>query len=273
VQGQGEVIWWGGDCFYRYREGGLAEPLGKGIISRFLTDSDFGAGAIKRVEPQSMASEDQLMIGAYDPRSGIFVWSYQGPSDAEWKHSRAVLYNPAEDRWALIDAAGLNLAAITQLPNTTTSESAELAGLIGLDWDGVDDTTWFQFIGTQVYAASFRTKTFAIQLDEAERPLNVQIEGVIPVFSDNERGGSGAFTSVPRISVLVEMGMDPRLGDGYQSETYNTIDNADQRKMLPFRLSGAWAKVTVNIDEMQNVALDNFEGLYIHWNVRGTGGA
>ncbi len=268
VQGQDEVMWWGGDCFYRYREGGLAEPLGKGIISRFLTDANFSDGAIKRVEPGDMAIEDQIMVGAYDARSGVFLWSYQGANDFDWRHSRAIAYNPAEDRWALFNIPSANVSAIAQLPNTTTSNSAELSGIVGLDFDGLR-TTWFQYDSRGAYAASFRTKKFAVQLDESERPLMVRITGIIPVFSVSY---TPTGLTPPDITVTLEMATDPGMQEGYDTEAYTSTYSDDERDMLPFDLHGVYARITVDVAAATGRAfamLDAFEGLYIQWETRG----
>lgn len=277
VSGQDKTMWWGGDCFYQMAQGGQPQELGRGILSRFLTDAEFSDGAIKPVDPTEMRVEDQIMEGWYDPGAGLFLWHYQGLSDGDWQHSRAVVYDPAEDRWALLDLGAYvvgdiaylptRMSAATQLPNTTTSATNELRGTLGIEWDGIN-TTWFRFDGATTYGAEFRSKWFAVQLDEQEQPVLSQIEGIIPVFSTALKP-EGAW---PTVSVKLEMALEPRSQFGYQTETYAS-SSADQRQMLPFRLGGLWARVTVSVGEMSAAIMDAFEGLYIEHRPRGTGGA
>lgn len=284
VVGQDEVMWWAGDCFYRMRQGNdVAEPLGKGIVSRMLTDADFSDAAMRRAESPDMVTEDQRMIGDYDSRSGVFVWQYQGANDPDFRHTRQIYYSPAEDRWSIANLPGANMSGICQLPNTNTSDTAELSGIIGVDYDGLGDSvtagrhggsTWFRFDGSQTYEATFRTKTFAIQLDDSERPMLVQVEGVVPIFSSSRRVNGQKNSELVDVSVTLEMAMDQQLSVAYAAETYSLSDpRIDDRKVLPFRLAGVWARVELTVREMNKNILDALDGIYIIWNVRGTGGA
>ncbi len=278
VTGQDKTLWWGGDCFYSLVEGGQPVALGRGVISRFLTDSEFSDGAIKQIDPTEMRIEDQIMEGHFDPSCGLFIWHYEGVNDSDWQHNRCVVYDPSSDRWAIPDLSAYfegdvgyppaRIAALTQLPNTTTSATNDLKGSIGIDWDGVN-STWFRFDGSTTYAAQFRSKVFAIQLDDAERPLMAEVVGILPVFSSVLKAGG----SWPPVTITLEMALDPRMVLAYNSEAYTSPTHTDQRQMFPFQLGGLWARITVDVGSMSAAMMNAFEGVYIEWNQRGTGGA
>lgn len=265
VQGQGEVFFWGGESFYRATPGSMPRPLGKGAISRYLTDTQFSSGAIRQKAPASMAEEDQRMVGAWDPHSGLIVWAYQGVNDAEWKHSRAVVYNPEEDRWAIWNIEGLNLSALVQFPNTVNDDTHETKGLIGFDWNGTD-SRWFRFDDANTYRVFLRTKTFPIAMEQDGRPRLVRLKGVLPIFTVDP-GEAGA--TWPDISIQVEAWQDPRRVPAAAFESYLQTQ-ADGRNWFPHDIEGYFFRIVVDMPVMSGKTVRSFDGVYLDWELRGS---
>lgn len=265
VQGQGEVFFWGGESFYRLPPGGFPQPLGKGVISRYLTDTQFSDGAIRQKAPASMAEEDQRMVGAWDPHSGLVVWTYQGRNDTEWRHSRAVVYNPEEDRWAVWDISGANISAPLQFPNTINDDAHETKGLIGFDWDSTN-SRWFRFDDANTYQVFLRTKTFPIAMEQDGRPRLVRLKGVLPVYTTNP-GEFGA--TWPNISVQVEAWHDPRRVPAAEFQGYFQ-SQADSRNWFPHDLEGYFFRIVISMPPMSGKIVRSFDGVYLDWELRGS---
>jgi hypothetical protein len=277
VQGQGEVFFWGGESFYRFPRapGSVPLPLGKGLIARMLTDTDYSDAAIRQATPAGMKEEDQRIVGAWCAHSGLLVWTYQGKDDDEWRHSRAVVYNPDEDRWSVWhlgpfvveDQAfvGGDIAAMFSQPNTTDDSTHELKGVLGLDWDGTN-SRWFRFDGGGVYEATLRTKTFPVAMEQDGRPRLVRLKGVLPLLTGEAKGSA----TLPDITVRVESGLDPRFVIAPVVAEYTASGAADSRRWLPFDQEGYWFRITVTVPAATGKAMRTFDGVYLDWEVRGS---
>lgn len=264
VEAGGYIYFWGGDCFYRMADnGGYPEAVGRGVISRYLTDRH-SDGAIVRYLPEEMSHEDQVMRGSYDSHAGVILWTYQGVSDSRWQHSKGVAYCPAEDRWALLDISGANIAGLYQQPNVLSAANHDLRGTIGFGWDGTD-STWFRFNSDTANSAIFRTKIFpASMTEDVTRPMMSRIKGVMPIWKYNAPNT----VARPPITVLVEAGQDPNLEQS-TSSTY-TSTGADERYWFPHDITGAFFRITVTVDGLdKDSQMDAFSGMYIDYQERG----
>lgn len=260
AEGRGEVMFWGGDSFYR--QVGMEEPqaVGRGVLSAYLTDVEYSAGHIKPLAPTALDEEDQIMIGAFDPLAGVYVWIYQGPNDPLWRHSRAVVYSPGEDRWALFELPG-DVSTIIRQPNTSNAQTHVLRGLLGFTFDGTD-STWFRFDDLAVYEQTYRTKIFPIALDDDDRPRPARIRGILPIFS-----AVSSDAVLPALTIKLEGAFDGRFGNPIP-ETYSTAD-VDHRNMFPFDRTGLFWKITVTVPETSGKAINALDGLYIDWEPMG----
>lgn len=271
VAGQGEVFFWGGECFYRQAmaPGAVPLPLGKGVISRYLTDNLFSEGALRAASPAGFAEEDQVMIGAWDPHAGLVVWIYQGRTDAEWRHTRAVVYNPGEDRWSAWNIPSGNLSCLFTLPNTLDAGTHQLKGLLGLDYDGTN-STWLRFDDSATYEVTTRSKVFPIALEQEGRPRRVRLKGVLPIFTADPLQGLGQSPAWPSVTVQVESGEDPRFFIAPATKSYTASSAADHRQWFPFDQEGYFFRITVTIPTMATRVMRSLDTLALDWELRGS---
>lgn len=265
VAGQATIYFWGGETFYRLptAPGATPQPFAGPVLSRYLTDTHFSEGAIKQVSPAGMKEEDQVMIGAWDRHAGLIAWAYQGKNDSEWKHSRAVVYNPIEDRWSVWNLPAANLAALFSLPNTINDDQHILKGLLGIDWDGAN-SKWLRFDGESTYSITLRTKIFPIAMEQEGRPRKVRLKGVLPVFTADTLTGE----IWPDVTVTVTSSIDLRFETGSYSAAYTASAAADPRQWLPFDQEGYWFQITLDVPTMRRKILRTLDALYLDWELR-----
>lgn len=261
--GDGYIYFFDGSGFSRMSAvvGGAPEPIGSEVLSRFLTDTDFSAGAVAQVEPTSIADEEQLMVGWWDPHARLLFQEYQALGDSAYRHTRGLCYNPREDRWSAYLKAGQNLAFACTHPNVTTDETHLLKGTIGFDYNGTD-STWFKFSGGLTEGVTFRTKRQTIGLDEQGRPMATRVTGILPVFT------VAAGATPPPITVTAYAAGDLHFLTGVDSETYTSAD-ASEAGFLPHRVAGLWWYFEVTVPVLALKMMTAFKGLYLEHDVRG----
>lgn len=118
--------------------------------------SDYVLRTLKPGPYPSMAEEDQAMVGARDPSSGLILWSLRGNDDDAWRHGQALLYNPERDAWALLTQP-IDVSFIATNPNSVVEQHKILRGVLGFTYDGTD-ISWFRFSGATAYPSVFQTK-------------------------------------------------------------------------------------------------------------------
>ena len=262
VSADGLVYFWGGSTFYRTDGYNPPQPIGSDVLSRFLSDPDFSTGGIAQIQPSNIGEEDQVMVGWFDKNAGLLFWEYQGTSDALYKHTRLVVYNPREDRWSYGVIPSGNIAYAIGKPNVTTNETYLLKGTIGFDWDGTN-STWFRFLGGSTYDVTFTTKRQTIGLDDNDRPQAAQIRGVMPVFSVSTNDATW-----PDLTVTVQAAEDPRLLLNPQTDSYSR-SSANEQGWFPINLGGNWFVFSVAVPPMSSKVMTAFQGIYVDWQPRG----
>lgn len=97
------------DGFKVCRTGQRVEPIGVGAVNRMVTDSAYERRAVQPVDTDEIPVAESVVVGAYDRITGCIWWSLrtigaQGDDPAPaWQNNVIVIYNPSEDRWAVIE--------------------------------------------------------------------------------------------------------------------------------------------------------------------------
>lgn len=276
VRGVGAIYWWNGDGFARLIEGGYPEAIGGDMLTAYLTDSKFSDAAILNRSPSSYAEEDQMMVGWRDPVTGLLFWHYRSvpystapgvnpqPVNA-YQHQRIVVLNPANGEFTVLQDTNFNVAYACSLPNAQSSDQHVLRGSYAFDYIA-GTTTWFKWSSGNTYQARFHVKRQAIALDNSEKPVNVRVTGVMPVFTALPAG------TIPLVSVTGTTSNDPlyvpRTGINPNAVTY-TQASADEWGVYPFSLEGRWFDWDVTVPDLMGSTIAAFKGLYIVWEARG----
>lgn len=293
VQADGFIYWWGGSCFWVTDGTALPQRVGDQVVANFLADTITSPGAIQPYDPLDMASEDQMMIGSYDPKTGLIRWTYMAQGDQPWRHSRAILYSPKEDRWAAIRLPGANFACHTRQQNSITNETLYEHGTIGFDWDGTT-STWFKYSGSGTYTATIATQIRPIGLDKADMPIGARTRGysyvpnpqqdypirarlreIFPMYSETAASGPPNSAQGTPITLTVECSEDPfcRPGSGsYRIETFSNLI-ANERFTFPVDdLAAFWWRFTFTLGPLANARMIYaFRGAWLSWEPRSRG--
>lgn len=293
VQAEGFIYWWGGSCFWVSDGTALPQRVGDQVISNWLADTITSAAALQPYNPADMAAEDQMMIGSYDPETGIIRWTYMAQGDQPWRHSRAVLYSPKEDRWAAVRIPGAGFAHHTRQQNSITNETLFEHGTIGFDWDGVT-TTWFKYSGSGTYLATLATQIRPIGLDKADMPIGARTRGysyvpnpqqdypirarlreIIPMWSETPATGPPSGSQGTPMTLTVEVSEDPLCrptSGSYRSVTYSNLI-ANERFAFPTSdLEGFWWRFTITLGPLANARMIYaFRGCWLSWEPRSRG--
>lgn len=264
------LCWFDGSTFRRYLGGQTESDLvdiGSTVLSEYLT-GDFSPHPIAQIEPGDISIEDQIMVGSWDPFARVVVWTYQDRGGTAFRHTRGIVYNPAEERWGTIYDPNLSSAYLCTKPNVTNSDTFLLKGTVGFDWSGTT-TSWFRFDGATTYEMTFQSKRQALGIEEAQDklPTAARITGVLPVFSTLPEGAA-----IPRLSVLVEGSNDPFFATSLRSKTVDTT-RANSAGWMPADLAAFWFRFTVTCPEMTAQQARAFKGLYLTWDYAGTPGS
>ena len=294
VEAEGFIFWWGGGCFWVSDGTGATSPIlqrvGDQVIANYLADTITSAGALQPYDPLDMAAEDQMMIGSYDQETGIIRWTYMAQGDQPWRHSRAVLYSPKEDRWAAIRLPGANFSRHARQQNSITGETLYEHGTVGFDWDGTT-TTWFKYSGNGTYVATLATQVRPIGLDKADMPIGARTRGysyipnpqqdypirarlreIFPMWSETSALGGPASALGTPMTLTIEVSEDPLVrptGGSYRAATYTNLI-ANERFAFPTDdLEGYWWRFTFTLGPLASARMIYaFKGAWLSWEPR-----
>lgn len=265
-----------GECFFR---GSLDEVtrIGDGSVTRMLTDAENLDESLAELNPGSIAIEDQLMVGARDPKTGLILWTYQAKTDEPWRHSRGVLYNPLEDRWSPVTGP-FDVSAITSIPNTINADTHLMKSVLGFSWDGTD-ATWFKFSGDTMEVVfdtklrrlpsasdAVRDPTTGRFAEPAVEPM-LSVRAVRPVFSFPRT----ADVTLPAATVSVTGYRDAdRTSDTMIVETA-TADNRNDRGIYNFGrgVHGFYHSFAATLAPTPTNAVYNLVGWWVEYDVAG----
>jgi hypothetical protein len=290
VQADGYIYWWGGNCFWVTDGTALPQRVGDQVVSNYIADTIISPGAIQPYDPPDMASEDQMMIGSYDSETGLIRWTYMAQGDLPWRHSRAVLYSPKEDRWAAIRLPGANFAFHAQQRNTITNETLYEHGTIGFDWDGTT-TTWWKYAGSSTYVATISTQIRPIGLDKADMPIGARTRGysyvpnpqqdypirarlreIFPMWSETPALGPPNGNLGTPMTLTVEVSEDPLCrptSGSYRSVIYSNLIANEQFRFPTDDLAGFWWRFTFTVGPLANARMVYaFQGAWLSWEPR-----
>lgn len=259
------VMWFDGATFQLYN-GGTGEAsisdIGNGILSQYMADN------LAQIEPASIAEEDELMMGHWDPYARVVIWTYRDNGGTAYKHTRGIVFNPRENRWGTLYDPNLFAAVMASRKNVITSDSHLLKGTLGFDWSGTT-TSWFQFNGPATYEMVFGSKRQALGIEgvEPERsPVAARLMGVLPVFSTFPAG-----SAPPALSVVVTASNDPWFYTDARQKTTDT-SRASAQGILPCDITATWFLFSVTIPELTGQQARAFRGLYCFWAPAGQPG-
>lgn len=261
----GRYFFWGGDSFYV--TDGLSAPqrIGSEVVSWYLTDAVYSSGSIVRSQPVSIADEDQVIVGSYDPAAGLIMWSYQKVGKTSWSHDDCLFYNPKDDRWSVGSgySSQLPLASVCQMPNVSNADTHTLRGTVLFGMTG-GSLYRAQFSSNETLAATLTSRRQTIGLEESERPQSIRITGILPAWSVKlDTGGSW-----PSLTVSATAANDQRMVIGATTQSYTSSDT-NEAGWFPHDLAGAWWQFSVAIPQTLLAATVAFQGVYVRWEPRG----
>jgi hypothetical protein len=164
--------------------------LGEAELVKSLVDSDFEDAALGLPSGPDERIYDAMVVGARDAFSRLVFWGYVDTEAAAHRASRAVAYNPHEERFGEYEEAGLDLAALVTWPNVTnTSQSSLLRGVAGLSWDG-SSSHFFRWDSQETIEGEILTQTISAKsiLGQKSSGRSVILTGVRPVYKEQRKG-------------------------------------------------------------------------------------
>lgn len=244
------------DNFYRLAPGEQPVAIGDKVLCKFLKDAKFSLDAMALTTVTDPRHEEQVIIGGKCGFSRLLYWTYQGKDDPLYKHSRAVVYDTAADRWGFVQDSGLNTALVVSKPNVTVSDDFMLKGIVGFDWSG-SSTAWFQHSGETTYSMTLVSK-----IQTVVDGKNVKVNGIRPIFS-TDIISSGLW---PEIAITTECSNDPKMQYGVSTQT-KTTTQATKDGWVGWHDSGEFWRFTILIPELTLAMIKEFIGVGINYVV------
>lgn len=104
VSADNDVYFWGnGGIFAITNHGREIRRIGQGVIEKYLFDTRFQDTAIRPAITDDIRHNWGAVFGAYDPYSGLIIWSYRLQGDAYGENSGILVYSRKEDRFAILN--------------------------------------------------------------------------------------------------------------------------------------------------------------------------
>lgn len=256
IKAGGRVFWWDGGAFRALTGEGEPERVGTNVVSRFLTDRAISVAPLEVGVAGGMVEESLRMTAAYDAGTGVISWLYQDVGTDIGRHSKMLLYNTVEDRWALVDDPLLSGSLMVSGFNPSLVGYEPLDGISGFSADGTD-MTWVRFDDDVAYEATMVTKVRQVLEDRA-----VRITGIRPVFT-SEPGDNW-----PPLSVQVDAARDVRMSENSLQSAQGQV-RASERQVFPCDIAGNWFRFTVTIPERAHELVQALAGLYVHYQEAG----
>lgn len=261
------------DGFKVVRQGQYIERIGDGAVNRMITDTAFEPRAVQPVDSDAIPEKESAVIGAYDSVTDTLWWAVRtrgiaGDDPAPvWQNNVLFIYNPTEDRWAVIELieedgeeAPLRVTHLYSLP-TTEEASDSVARGIGLITISGTFPIEFQlnferFLGQDTYPATFITKIWSSKLISQDIE-KLKINAVRPSFRMAPEA-----TARPDVLVRVESSEDPLMQLDVNEEEH-TIADANSSLWYPFLIHGEYFRFTVGIPSLVNETVRELNGIGI----------
>jgi hypothetical protein len=275
----GEIAFWGGDGFYK--QAGMSPPtriglqLGSELINHGVPTDAGHTGLnfwfpLKLVSyPTGMLTEDAVVHGVRCARTGIVMWFFEheqafAPLPAAKNH--VVLWDPGSDLWSF-GQVSRDVAAVASYPDLSADHL--ISGIVGMTWDGTT-SNWFRFSGLETESAFLRWGAMPLELDGAEQPVTVEVQGIMPLFTwdvDMDH------TSPPsELFVTVRTYDDPYLGgiSGGQprTEALRIGTNNNEGGWMHEPLQGSLVQLDLQIDPT-DCRIPALHGVAVHYEVIG----
>lgn len=244
------------DNFYRLAAGEQPVAIGDRVLCKFIKDAKFSTEAMALTEVSDPRHEEQVIVGSKCGFSRLLYWTYQGKDDPLYKHSRAVVYDTAADRWGFVQDPDLRTALVVSKPNVTVSDDFMLKGVVGFDWDSTN-TAWFQHSSEDTYEMTLVTKVQTVVDGK-----NVKINGIRPIFSTDVLATGGW----PEITLTTETSNDPKMQYGVSTRTKSTSE-ATVDGWVGWHESGEFWRFTIVVPELKLAMIKEFIGIGINYVV------
>lgn len=268
VQVGRDVYFYDSDGFKVVRNGSFVEPVGQGQITRFVTDSEFEDFAPRAITTDREALADTAVIGTYDPVTGLIWWAIRGtPSSTsrvnqEWFNNSVIIYNPKEDRFAVMRTATsvppFSPCALIGMPGAKQSAETITRGvaaiMMGEDFlTGNFHADFLRFTDQKTYPATFRTKVWTTKMLLGESAEGL-IRGVRPVFR------MASALARPDVAVFIDSADDPLMQFDVVEDN-SSLAEANEDGWYTFSQMNEFFTFDVQVPEMDRQTIREVAGL------------
>lgn len=283
VQVDRDVYFLDTDGFHVVRNGQYIEDIGVGKVNRMVTDTAFELRAVQPVDTDEIPAADSVAIGAYDQLTGLIWWALRatgsdgGNPNPVWRNGTWVLYNPKEDRWAVVELAldpttetdNLTATHLWTMPSTAQASTSFARGVGVLSIDGpypLDFRYRFRrFLGNTTYPAFFRTKVWTSQfMSGAEPGQEILINAIRPSYRMAPEA-----TARPDVSVLARAADDPLMQfDVVEDEV--SLSQANEDMWFPLvDISGEYFQFEITVPSLLNETIREIRGIELDFQPAG----
>lgn len=272
IAGRAGNFFYGGDGFYLQAGLSPAQKISPPSIDEMMVASYFHAtrALVWNGGAQTMAQEDLAMVGFESRRLGVVGWLYSTMENNGETKKRGLLYNPQTQEWAEIVLAS-GIAWLIGLSHTMDdSLSQDLLRVRAIEYGG-GISTQRSFVDYPL-AASLCTKRMPLAFDQMDRPRDVTVKGVLPVYTYPETLGSASVLTPYRqdVSVTVRGSNDQTFAlqvdsDGTtvspRSDIYSGLTENDDWGWLPHNVAGRFFDFQIDIPS--SAFWTTLDGIYV----------
>lgn len=210
VQVDNDTYFWGSNGIFVIKDGKQVRRVSGQRIEKFLFDVQYEDRALYRVEDPDERITDSMVQGAYDKSSGLIWWSYRQKSDAAFRNSMMLVYNPREDKFSFID--GVDTSVLVGLSSAMSDAKFLNEGVANIRWEpsvpgpGSANYGYLEtFSGLTTYSGGLKTKILSSQVLAKAPGRDMAIQAVRPIYKADPS------SYAPNFSVSITGSQDPSL--------------------------------------------------------------
>lgn len=283
VQVDRDVYFLDTDGFHVVRNGQYVEDIGVGKVNRMVTDTAFELRAVQPVDTDEIPVADSVAIGAYDQLTGLIWWALRatgsegGNPDPIWRNGTWVLYNPKEDRWAVVELEGptesetddFTATHLWTMPSAAQASTSFARGIGFLSIDGpypLDFRYRFRrFLNIRTFPAFFRTKVWTSAFISGSEPgQEILINAIRPSYRMSPEP-----TARPNVSVLARAADDPLMQfDIIEDEV--DLSQANEDMWFPLvDIEGEYFQFEITVPSLLNETIREIRGIELDFQPSG----
>lgn len=284
VQVDRDVYFLDTDGFHVVRNGQYVEDIGVDKVNRMVTDTAFELRAVQPVDTDEIPVADSIAIGAYDQLTGLIWWALRatgsegGDPDPIWRNGTFVLYNPKEDRWAVVELTespetetdDLTATHLWTMPSAAQASTSFARGVGILSIDGpypLDFQYRFRrFLGIETYEAFFRTKVWSSQFISGSEPgQELTMNSIRPSYRMAPEASAR-----PNISIRVRAADDPLMQFDIVEDEVD-LEDANEGMWFPLvDVEGEYFQFEITIPRLVNETIREIRGIELNFEPAGT---